>query len=315
MDILYTSSAVRDAIHGLMVDIFPRRVVLCAYVGQNAAQYLPNATGIQLVCSLTPGATSAQALIALRGKGVRIFKSARLHMKVYWSEKHGCVVTSANLSDNGLSGAKGSLKEAGVCLAPGVVDIDVLIGKAEASEITDADLRQLQDATNRLAKLGVPTQDSPQGKPAMTFGQWCQDGYITHPFAFGWWDVPGDSVEEANDRADREYHKKPDQLETVNLRKGQAGPGDWVLKFKSPNCTHLHWMNVDYLCPSRDREYPTQAVQATDTRGLRVPFAFDDRFKKALKATVKAYGDDLAKVKDWTVFLEALKKNYSSERR
>jgi len=54
--------------------------------------------------------------------GANLQFADRLHMKVYWSEGSGVVVTSANLSTNALG--VGDLKEAGVLLGPESLDID-----------------------------------------------------------------------------------------------------------------------------------------------------------------------------------------------
>src|SRR2546430_10883751 len=60
--------------------------------------------------SAFPG--NALTLDRLRRRKAKIFKSERLHMKVYWSSRKGCVICSANASGSALGGS--SQKEAGV---------------------------------------------------------------------------------------------------------------------------------------------------------------------------------------------------------
>ena len=117
MKILYGSEMIRAAIVDLFgkATKFDRRVVLVAYIGKDHAKFLLNPAGIQIVCNPTPGATSPIAVSELQQLGADIYFSDKLHMKVYWSQKKGCVITSANLSQNAL-GVRG-LKEAGVFLA------------------------------------------------------------------------------------------------------------------------------------------------------------------------------------------------------
>jgi hypothetical protein len=55
-----------------------QRVVIVAYIGVDYAKFLPNPKGIEIVCSPTPGATSAEAvqnLIEAGGKGL-VLRSA-----------------------------------------------------------------------------------------------------------------------------------------------------------------------------------------------------------------------------------------------
>jgi hypothetical protein len=57
------------------------------------------------------------------------------------SEDKGAIVTSANLSNNALG--SGSLKEIGVRLAPGRLDIDRILESVEARPLTESDLEKL----------------------------------------------------------------------------------------------------------------------------------------------------------------------------
>jgi hypothetical protein len=100
-------------------------VALVAYVGGEAQAFLPDPNGLELVCWLQPGATDALTLGRLKKRGAILFKSKKLHMKVYWSSRKGCVVCSANASGNALGG--GGLIEAGVRLPPGAVDCSATI--------------------------------------------------------------------------------------------------------------------------------------------------------------------------------------------
>jgi hypothetical protein len=126
MEILYSSGELHDAIKKVLADPKPhdRRVVLVAFVGGNAQAFLPDPKGLKIACWLQPGSSDALTIDALRKRGAKIYKSERLHMKVYWSSSGGCVICSANASGGALG--SGNHKEAGVWLPPGKVNIERL---------------------------------------------------------------------------------------------------------------------------------------------------------------------------------------------
>ena len=130
--VLYSSAAIHAKIKSILGQPKngERRVAIVAYVGEHAPAYLPQPKGLSLICCPAPGATSAAALRRIMHAGANVRFAERLHMKVYWSQARGCIITSANLSSSAL-GASG-LKEAGVFLPPGSVDIDELIHRATA---------------------------------------------------------------------------------------------------------------------------------------------------------------------------------------
>ena len=151
MKVLYSSKEIRKAVKRLFAAPAPddRRVALVAYVGAQASKFLPDPNGLELICALEPGATSARALELLKNNGARIRQSNRLHMKVYFSSARGAVICSANASSNGLSGA--GLKEAGVLVDAQEVDIARLIAYAKPRSISAVDLKMLELAGGQLA--------------------------------------------------------------------------------------------------------------------------------------------------------------------
>lgn len=65
-------------------------------------------------------------------------------MKVYWTKDMGAVITSANLSQNALG--SGNLREVGVWLEPGQVDIDRILGSMAYRKASTRDLHELDNA-------------------------------------------------------------------------------------------------------------------------------------------------------------------------
>jgi phosphatidylserine/phosphatidylglycerophosphate/cardiolipin synthase-like enzyme len=102
--VLYTTGAIFKEIRRLFANptSTDRRVAVVAYVGADALAFLPSPRGIDVVCSPTPLGTSHVGVKKLIKRGAQVRVADRLHMKVYWSERRGCVITSANLSTNAL---------------------------------------------------------------------------------------------------------------------------------------------------------------------------------------------------------------------
>lgn len=119
VEILYTSSAILERLLKLLgsPDKDDRRVALVAYVGGGARAFLAAPDGMRVICNPSPGGTSARVLRELIQAGAKVQLSQHLHAKVYWSEKRGCIVGSANASTNALG--VGGLVETAVFFATG----------------------------------------------------------------------------------------------------------------------------------------------------------------------------------------------------
>jgi hypothetical protein len=132
----------------LLSDPSDRRVAISAFVGDGAEAFLPFPKGIKLVCWPNPTGTNPRAVRVLLRKGVDVRFSDSLHMKVYWSKHRGAIITSANLSTNALGA--GGLKEVGVKLLPGELDIERILSS----------LRMLDLPRHRLRKHSSPSDTS-----------------------------------------------------------------------------------------------------------------------------------------------------------
>jgi hypothetical protein len=124
--ILKSSASIRKAIGELMAPGGGRRVAISAFVGDGARAFIRKPLGVEIICWPRAGGTNPLELNRLKNAGAHISFADRLHMKVYWAAKRGAIVGSANLSTNALGA--GGLKEFGVLLPPGSIDIDELIG-------------------------------------------------------------------------------------------------------------------------------------------------------------------------------------------
>jgi hypothetical protein len=263
-----------------------RRVIMVAFVGGQAQAFLPDPAGLEIVCWLQPGSTDALALERLLKRGAKIFKSERLHMKVYWSSRRGCVMCSANASGQALGG--GIQKEAGVWLPPGTVNINRLLIEAKPVPITPSDLKRLTRLSGRVYNYN--TSNVVEHPP--TFAEWYNFvGRST-------WKIVGCNATgrlstEAIDTAKQTYGGKPYQFVCTSKK---LTINDWVLLFGIHKIADLEWIHIDFVVkiPRADRTYhkdlPFQAVQAELPRLYRPPFKLDRKFIAAFKRSIKAYG-------------------------
>lgn len=129
--ILRHSHAIRSRLRQLFSESTRgrRRVIIVAYVGRDAPRILPDYADVELYCWRQPGATDPNALARLcePDHGARIFLCDGLHMKLYWVDGIGSIITSANLSNRALG--ERTLHEFGVFLpSPDGIDIDAVVG-------------------------------------------------------------------------------------------------------------------------------------------------------------------------------------------
>jgi hypothetical protein len=97
-----------------------------------------------------------------------------MHAKVYWAERSGAVIASANLTDNAFG--SGDLREAGIALASGQIDIERLISSIDASPVTPEALEKLrrEEAIERSQRTGRPT-NTVNKLPSHTHYRECPD--------------------------------------------------------------------------------------------------------------------------------------------
>jgi hypothetical protein len=293
MKILYSSTELHDAIKDVLADPQPgdRRVALVAFVGGQAQAFLPDPNELEIVCWLQPGATDALTLDLLRKRSAKIYKSQRLHMKVYWCSRRGCVICSANASGHALGA--GAQKEVGVWLPPNIVDIERLWSYANPKPINDADLKRLARLAERVPKYNASGSEA--SRP--DFLGW-QNFSGRLDWKLGWWDENAKFAKEAVKIAKRAYGVMAPE-DFLAVTKEQARPHDWFLTFRLAHGTDLVWMRVDFIIevsPSDkaayDEDYPFQAVQANPIRAYPPPpFVLDQAFRSAFKKAIKAYGE------------------------
>jgi hypothetical protein len=295
--VLYTSAHLHDAIKGLFSSPAPgeRRVALVAYVGAAAEAFLPDVDNLQVICALEPGATSAEALSRFRARGAKVSQSPRLHMKVYWSSRRGAVICSANASQRAL--AHGGLKEVGVALPVGAVDIDRLIRYANPHPISNADLARLARLSDKLVAARGRQQSTEGVEQAIALDEWLSTSG-SKVFKVGAYSREANVSKTAKAVA-RKSHAVSDPYSFISAeRRGQLRAGDWVLMFDAASGRGAEWLYVDFVVKLDRSELrgirktdPYDAVQLRSRRYYALPpFRLDKLARAALASAVREYG-------------------------
>ena len=296
LKILYSS----DEIHAIIKRLFSEpstqdhRVALVAYVGSDGESYLPHPESLRLICSPSPGGTDPDTLRRMLKRRAKVEFSDRLHMKVYWSRDRGCIITSANASSNAL-GVSG-LKEAGVYLPPGLVDINKLIRYACPRDVHQSDLHKL-DQRSRTYKRNVGNKGQQKGK-APEFLAWYASLHRSK-WKITWFgeEVSG-TAKAAKEMTFSEYGLK-EPYTWGSISKGRVRKTDWLLSFflTDRGIKSVKWIYVDFIVKISPREkryyfreWPYHAVQVhAPSRYPLPPFRITAEFCKALRHAIKRY--------------------------
>lgn len=294
--ILYSSADIHAEIKRLFGEpgARERRVALVAYVGSDGESYLPHPKGLRLICSPSPGGTDPDTLRRLMTRKADVAFSDKLHMKVYWSSTRGCLIASANASSNAL-GVSG-LKEAGVALPPGAVDIDKLIRYASPRPVKRGELQSLDRLAGRHTKsIG---RRAGERKEPVNFLDW-----YASPQRSRWKIAPFNERIPGNPKAVTEQslseygHKKPRTW--VSAKQGRFIENEWVLTYlEAKRGAQLPgWMYADFIVKvgSKERRFydrgcPYYVVQVNPpTRYPLPPFKITPAFRRALNKAVEQY--------------------------
>ena len=297
-NILYSSGEVRQAVVKLFESSKGRRVAISAFVGNGAEVYLGKTELLEIYCWPKPGSTNPNTLRKLIKKGAGVFFSDALHMKVYWTEDQGAIITSANLSTNALG--SGNLKEIGILLESEEIDIDRIIHS----------IKPICPASEEaIRKLDVEPRDYYFRNPGIfknartqSYREWYES-----PWRQKWKLalISGDCKTAAvvKEILKNEYEFTTSQLEDIDLISAPEGlykQGDWILVVEDKDKpTKINWLYADrsIQVPKTDKKafdsensYQTFQVHP---RKFYSSFPFDERdskFKLALRKAIKDYG-------------------------
>jgi len=288
--ILYTSNDIRKAILRLFTNGRGRRVAITAFVGHGADLYLPRkrnrAEGIEVICWPREG-TNPDALRVLLAKGVKVYFADSVHMKVYWSEGQGAILTSANMSRNALT-----LKEIGILLGHNEIDIDGIIKTLRIRPLSPKELLNL----DRIHKTHyTEKQNEDFSHKTLSFAQWHESPYrpqwkLAH---FTDW---GNSSSAAKAVIKKE-HGLAGPYRTFFDKRKDFQEQDWVLLLRDPLAgpKGVSWFLVEGIInvPDGDKaflpQWPYEFIQLS-TKIPPPPFRTNAQFQRALYKAVERHG-------------------------
>jgi hypothetical protein len=149
----------------------------------------------------------------LQSAGVKKIQfSDKLHMKVYWAQNRGCLITSANLSQNAL-GISG-LHEAGALVGAEDVNIDAFLNAAMPYDVTDENLQRLAEGERKFDRANPE-----MGRDKKDFNQWYSVVPAARtPWKLSWWRGRGETAKSAIQLVRTRYNES-DVSDYVNVTK------------------------------------------------------------------------------------------------
>ena len=314
-ELLYTSADVRKAIVKLFRFSKGRRVAISAFVGKGAETCLPKPKDLELVCWPKEGGTNPDVIRDLIKKGVDVKFADSLHMKIYWSEDQGSIITSANLSSNALG--SGGLKEVGIKLDQNAVDIDRILKSIDSKSVTESELKQL-DRKHKRYWINNRGTISRKGK-TRSFMDW-----LELPFSPDWklgsWGAIGPIAEEAKRVSKEEYNVSSPQ-NFLGAKINDYDEDDWVLVYNEKKPWDIEWLYVNYIVKihrnekAYDRNFPRQIIQVWPlSKYESPPFNPDKKFGQAFSKAIGQLDDseveELDAKKPNKKLIGLIKKNY-----
>ena len=291
--ILYTSAEVRKTIIEIFSKSKGRRVAITAFVGSGAEAYLPKPKGIELICWPKAGGTNPEAIRKLLKVGAKVRFADALHMKVYWTEDKGIVITSANLSINALG--SGNLREICILVPSNILDIDKIIRKVKPRRVTKQELDQLEIGHRDYYRSNKITQ---RKFPTPSFLDWFESPMRSN-WKIGYWDATM-QTSQATKRKSNEQYNVSSPRDFIGCDKHAYDENDWILTFRIRRNmpVDISWQFVDFVVETErkdiayDPDFPYQAVQVWPlTRYSEPPFDIRNKhFRTALAIALKKYG-------------------------
>lgn len=313
--VIYTSRGIRKAIIDLFRSNSGRRIAISAFVGRGAEALLPRPKGLELICWPKVGGTNPQVLRELIKKGVRVRFSDSLHMKLYWSEGVGSIITSANLSNSALG--SGNLREFGIKLPASAVDISRVLQAINPRPV-GSELQKL-DKSDREYRRSNPSGRMDRRKQ-YSFPDWLESPHREV------WKIARYEVDPSYNLADSSRNRIKKEYgrtragDFLGTSYGEFGRDDWLLEFESKKPSRVDWLYVDFVerLPKGDTMYdkdePYQSVQIwPSNRYPAPPFKIDRAFRDAFARAVKSLGrkgEELDGKKPSRRLLAIIQKNY-----
>lgn len=282
-----------------VLDTSSRKVAVVAFVGLDAETYLgKDLRRTAIYCWPKAGGTNPYAIQDLLNKyECKVYFVDKLHMKIFWSQDRGCVIGSANLTNNALG--QDGLKEAGVYFPnSSSVDIDKIIGAINARPATAAEIARLISAHKKYySKNMIVTGHAAKKR---TFFDWCASR-PRETWKLGWYQDEIEFSKIANEIARKEYSLS-EPYEFMRGKKGNFEQDDWILMYKVTKKGKILPGSIGWLYAERmintkeDKVWPYEVIQFRPTKNYSTPpFSIDAKFRKAFKSAGESIGVEYMK--------------------
>lgn len=297
---LYSSKEIKAAIRYIFSNKEQRRIAITAFVGDEADAYLPSPKGMELYCWFKAGGTNPNAIRDLQTKGVNIYLSDSLHMKVYWS-KEGAIITSANLSTNALGA--GGLKEIGVLLSASSINIEKVISSLNARKVRESDIVALEKAHKKIHRTNPDL--FVESESQYSFAQWYELSNHGAKWKFGLYYPASVRLSQKGAALLIKEHGDKSYMDIMEFDENPYKQDDWILcyEFDGRKPIGLKWMYAHHIVKASRKiggktKHYYQVIQVNKLNAYgEKPFEIDLRFRKAFKhAHSEYYKNDMEKM-------------------
>jgi len=278
-----------------------KKWAIVAFVGRSPLDHLPeNVSNLKVVCWPQAGATDPAGIRSLLERDIPVYFCDRLHQKVYYCERTGLIVGSANLSNNAMN--PGRLHEFAVYVDDPAYDITkhlASISVTERSRVTQKSLDLLQSEHHKYIRALEAALEKPpktrRGKSSVVkkFEDWFTSD-PRQPWKISTWEEEFSNEEEAKvgerlkpTTGQTKFYDFQSLERTINV-------GEFVLSVprigkkisKRNGGNGLGWLLVDKLMQSPDgnRKYRLGVQLRALSDRTPPPFSLDgfsDRFAAA----------------------------------
>lgn len=287
---------------------------IVGFVGYNALDHLPRGVdNLSVICWPKAGGTNPDGVRRLIDNGVSVYFCDRLHQKIYWKNRTGLIIGSANLSDNALG--ENGLHEFAVYCEDNDFDIN---------QITSG-LDYLRATPEALAKLDVEHAALARREKGPLNGKFSSAPSFLESLKTRcpkqWKLVTWSELREDSSQIQTEvktHFGKESWINDNDVDSGAFEIGDFVLQLKINDegiieRANARWLLVDHIVGKRNNRTIIQ-VHKLDNR-TPPPFKIDSAFQKNLK---KAFNDmenwDNIHDKNYSVraaFINAIRSQYN----
>ena len=186
----------------------------------------------------------------------------------------------------------GNLKEIGIKLDAGIIDINHVLKELNTRKATNHKLKQLD---KRHQRYWINNRETITKKgEARTFLEW-----YDLPFKPDWkissWGTTGSFAEEAK-RISKEDYNVSSPHRFLGARINDYEEDDWVLTYREEHPLEIEWLYVNYVVKihrnekAYDRDYPRQIVQVWPLNKYpRPPFKANKKFSKAFSEAISQF--------------------------